>query len=103
MEFVARVSERPRRRQKQFKKKKTALRRFCLQRTNAYSALEVLRLCAIQIHITLHYITMGRYAYGVLFVIKQCHVWYCTFLPYKNAYSVGISMMLILLPSLDNY
>jgi len=33
-------------------------RRFCLQRTNAYSALGVPRLCAIEIHTTLHYITL---------------------------------------------
>ena len=30
---------------------KNSWKRFCLQRTNAYSALEVLRQCAIQIHI----------------------------------------------------
>ena len=34
-------------------------KRFCLQRTNVYSTLEVLRQCAIQIHITLRYITIG--------------------------------------------
>jgi len=34
-------------------------RHFYLKRTNAYSALEVPRLWAIQIHITLHYYTCG--------------------------------------------
>jgi len=44
-------------------------KRFCFKRTNAYSALEVLRQCAIQIHITLHYITSFK-------IIQVHRVWY---------------------------
>ena len=57
LELIARVPERPGHPQRV---SENSWKRFCLRRTKAYSALEVLWQCAIQIHITLHSQSVSR-------------------------------------------